>query len=99
MSDHTLKLNPIEMKKYVDFLELKATELQTLCKQFDEQLITATQCMDQLSGQAAAMSLTRNMQQIQKNIPRAAAAAQPIVTASKLAQNATEIFNKKFRPR
>ena len=75
MSEHTLKLNPMEMKKYVDFLELKATELQTLCKQFDEQLIVATQCMDQLSGQTAAARLTRTMKQISQNIPRTAAAA------------------------
>lgn len=99
MSEHTLKLNPMEMKKYVDFLELKATELQTLCKQFDEQLIVATQCMDQLSGQTAAARLTRTMKQVSQNIPRTAAAAQPIVKASRLANDATKVFSKKFRSR
>ena len=99
MTDDILDLNLVGMREYEKFLETKSAELAQLCEKFGEQLIIATQCMDQLSGQIAAAALTRNMEEIKKNIPRATDTTAQIVKARKLAQEAANIFGNKFRRR
>ena len=97
--DDILDLNLVGMSEYEKFLETKSAELALLCEKFGEHLIMGTQCMDQLSGQIAAAALTRNMEEIKKNIPRATDTTAQIVKARKLAQEAANVFGNKFRPR
>lgn len=89
-----MNVNTMKMEEYAQFLEEKSRNIIELCNHIQEDLIIAMQCMDQQSGQGAAMRMGNNIENIKRSVPVSDDAARRLVLSKKYVDSAGSIFRR-----